>query len=98
MSSASLLFGRPCMMQSLPPLRAAPGWHQLSAELHLPNRVPIAHLASFCLASAVHPRYPAPLPPYKHSSTPNMALRDTKEGAWTYGFFNDLFADPAVCE
>ena len=55
-------------------------------------------LASFCLAPAAHSRYPGPLPPYKHSPTPNMALRDTKEGAWTYGFFNDLLADPAVCE
>lgn len=28
-----------------------------------------------------------------------MALvREPKDGAWTYQLFNDLFADPAVCE
>lgn len=26
-----------------------------------------------------------------------MALRDTKEGSWTFDLFGDLFADPAVC-
>lgn len=26
-----------------------------------------------------------------------MALREAKDGAWTYGLFNDLFEDPAVC-
>ncbi|KAL4440111.1 hypothetical protein ABPG75_003112 [Micractinium tetrahymenae] len=26
-----------------------------------------------------------------------MALREAKDGAWTYKFFEDLFADPAIC-
>jgi hypothetical protein len=27
-----------------------------------------------------------------------MAVREAKDGSWTFDIFNDLFYDPATCE